>query len=199
MLKKYPHGLTWMYFCGYFVSSNCSNWKFSFIIPLFRVIFFIKIWVFDPRVPIYLVPPLIPPLKIISPTALERFFYESWFGNLANYDRQYTLWTGEFFLEINIRVMCVAFCGQFHHLSGMRYIKGFPPSWESDYELHCHWCHSKNKTMHISIEGPLYHSTDRPRKRLQTGHNGSKLACGRLAVRVRAPLINPCRNNGAPP
>ena len=38
-IKKYHHALSWMYFCGYFVLSNDSNWEFICIIPIFEVIF----------------------------------------------------------------------------------------------------------------------------------------------------------------
>ena len=45
-----------MCFCGYFVLSNGPNWEFFSIILIFGVIFWSKIGVSTPGVPIYMVP-----------------------------------------------------------------------------------------------------------------------------------------------
>jgi hypothetical protein len=61
ILKKYHYGLSWMYFCCYFVLSNHSNWEFICII-LVRS-FLVKIWVFDPLGCSYIgLPPTVLPL-----------------------------------------------------------------------------------------------------------------------------------------
>ena len=58
ILKKYHYGLSWMYFCCYFVLSNHSNWEFICIIPVFEVIFGQNMGIWPPGVLIYRVTPL---------------------------------------------------------------------------------------------------------------------------------------------
>ena len=53
ILKKYHYGLSWMYFCCYFVLSNHSNWEFICIIPVFEVIFGQNMGIWPPGVLIY--------------------------------------------------------------------------------------------------------------------------------------------------
>ena len=57
ILKKYHYGLSWMYFCCYFVLSNHSNWEFICIIPVFEVIFGQNMGIWPPGVLIYRVTP----------------------------------------------------------------------------------------------------------------------------------------------
>ena len=57
ILKKYHHGLSWMYFCGYFILSNDSNWEFIYIIPIFEVSVGQNLGIWPPGVPIYRVIP----------------------------------------------------------------------------------------------------------------------------------------------
>jgi hypothetical protein len=53
ILKRYHHGMPWIYFCDYSVPSNGSNWEFICITPIFRVIFGQNLVIWPPGVPMY--------------------------------------------------------------------------------------------------------------------------------------------------